>query len=130
MVIWPSRYGSLNSCAMAPVEYKKGSDKRVVDALSRVVEVDSQNSQPDFQQDCTLFLLCDPNPIWLDTQKDSYQPDVNLQKLIHSIESGDPHPNGFSLNNGLLLYKKRIYLPSNSSLKPLVLKHIHNSPVA
>ena len=51
-------------------------------------------------------------------------------QLIQSLQSGVATPKGFSLHNGFLLYKDRFYLGSQCSLKPLVLTHVHSSPVA
>ena len=46
------------------------------------------------------------------------------------MQSGVATPKGFSLHNGFLLYKDRFYLGSQCSLKPLVLAHVHSSPIA
>ena len=40
----------------------------------------------------------------------------------------DYAPASFTLHNGLLFYKGRIFLSHSSPLKPLVLQHVHNSP--
>ena len=42
---------------------------------------------------------------------------------------GKEVPKGFSNQNGLLLYKGRIYLGSCDALKVVVLQQVHNSPL-
>lgn len=45
------------------------------------------------------------------------------------LEDSSTSPTRFSLQNGLLLYKDKIFLSASSSLKPLVLQHVHDSPI-
>ena len=55
------------------VKYKKGSDNRVANALSRQIEFQSELSQlSGSPKTCCLFLLSVPDPTWLDLLKDSY----------------------------------------------------------
>ena len=99
------------------VEYKKGSDNKVVDALSRQSEFQSELSQlSGSPKTCCLFLLSVPNPTWLDLLKDSYSQDVSIQQIIHSIQDG-ASPKGFTYQNGILFYKGRFYLGPLCSLK-------------
>ena len=71
------------------VKYKKGSDNRVANALSRQIEFQSELSQlSGSPKTCCLFLLSVPDPTWLDLLKDSYSQDVSIQQIIHSIQDG------------------------------------------
>jgi len=65
------------------VEYKRGSDNRVADALSRQFGIDSNllASSSDCKTSC-LMLLTVPDPTWLDVLKDSYSLDASVQQLI------------------------------------------------
>ena len=49
---------------------------------------------------------------------------------MSKLEDSHTSPTGFSLQNGLLLYKDKIFLNASSSLKPLVLQHVHDRPIA
>ena len=64
----------------------------------------------------------------MDILKDSYNNDHEYQQLFKALAVEDSAPAGFTLYNGLLFYKGRIFLSHSSPLKPLVLQHVHNSP--
>lgn len=72
-------------------------------------------------QDAHLYLISLPCPTWLDILKDSYRSDLEYQQLITDLTASIPSNTHFSLQNGLLLYKDKVFLSSNSPLKPLVL---------
>ena len=62
------------------VEYKKGSDNKVADALSRQSEFQSELSQLSGNPKTSrLFMLSVLDPTWLDLLKDSYSQDVSIQ---------------------------------------------------
>ena len=64
----------------------------------------------------------------MDILKDSYNTNHEYQQLFEALAVEDSAPAGFTLHNGLLFYKGRIFLSHSSPLKPLVLQHVHNSP--
>ena len=61
------------------VEYKKGSENKVVDALSRSPDLPPQ---ADLQKTSCLFLLSVPDSTRLNIVRDSYSQDQGLQQLI------------------------------------------------
>ena len=65
------------------VEYKRGSDNRVADALSRQFGIDFNlpASSSDCRTSCLMHLTV-PDPTWLDVLKDSYSLDASVQQLI------------------------------------------------
>lgn len=64
------------------MEYKKGSENKVANALSRSPDLPPQaNSQKTW----CLFLLAIPDPTWLTILRDKYSQDQSLQQLIQSI---------------------------------------------
>ena len=78
------------------VEYKKGSDNKVADALSRQSEFQSELSQLSGNPKTScLFMLSVLDLTWLDLLKDSYSQDVYIQQIIHSIQDG-ASPKGFT----------------------------------
>ena len=114
------------------VEYKNRVDNKVINAFSRKFE-----STPKILSDqlidntaitgclCLLLVL---DPTLLSILKDSYSQDVVIQQIIHFIQSS-ASPNGFTLQNDLLLYKGRFYLGSMCPLKTQILHHVHSSPL-
>lgn len=109
------------------VEYKKGVDNKVFDALSRQFEAGSDTS---FDRLCgngasvgCLCLLSIPDPTWLLVFKDSYSFDAEIQHIIHLIQSGAP-PKGFTFQNDLLFY-----LGFDCPLKVQILQQMHSSPL-
>ena len=48
---------------------------------------------------------------------------------MQASQLGKEVPKGFSIQNGLLLYKGRIYLGSYDALKVAVLQQVQNSPL-
>ena len=107
------------------VEYKKGRQNRAVDALSRV-----QPSADSLAQDASLYLISFPCSMWLDLLKASYNSDVVYQDLLSKLADPKNLPlAGYSLQNGLILYKNKIYISPTSSLIPLILQKMHDSPI-
>lgn len=112
------------------VEYKKGKENKAANALSRRLE--ASDTSADSLSDSTsaqLFIISFPCPTWLDVLKDSYKSNSEYQQLLSALTDSDLSVPYFSLQNGILLYKDKVFLSSNSPLKPFVLQHAHNSPV-
>ena len=106
------------------VEYKKGRENRVANALSRV-----QPSDDSLDKHSSLYLISFPCPLWLDLLKDSYNSDVVYQELLSKLVDSTLTPAGYSLQNGLILYKNKIFISPSSTLIPLILQQMHNSPI-
>ena len=66
---------------------------------------------------------------WLVQLKASYAADPFIQSILTAFQSGVDGPKGFTLPNGLLLYKGRIYLGICDSLKIAILQQIHDDPL-
>ena len=57
-------------------------------------------------------------------------PKINIGVILKvNSQTGGEIPKGFTLQNGLLLYKGRIYLGPNSHIKSFILHYVHNSPL-
>ena len=106
------------------VEYKKGRENRVANALSRV-----QPSDDSLDQHSSLYLISFPFPLWLDLLKDSYNSDVVYQELLSKLADSTLTPASYSLQNGLNLLKNKNFTSPSSTLIPLILQQIHNSPI-
>ena len=52
-----------------------------------------------------------------------------MQGILQFFHFGKEVPKGYSVQNGLLLYKGKIYLGTCDALKAAVLQQVHNSPL-
>lgn len=96
--------------------YKKGSENRVADALSR---------KPSHESSCAALSVCQPS--WLQSVVSGYQTDVHSRELVAKLllnPTAVPH---FSLVDGVLRYKNRIWIGDNSILQKQLLTACHSS---
>ena len=94
------------------MEYKKGKENMVANALSRLLDTDSTQPVSGVDQSLksvaaqlehgNLFLISFPCPTWLAMLKDSYKTNEEYQQLIPALAFGTSSPAGFSLQNGIL----------------------------
>lgn len=98
------------------IVYKKGADNGAMDALSR---------RPSSE----LFGLTSVNPQWTLQIVDAYKQDMQAQQLLAAL-SVDPSSSGhYTLKNGLIRYKDRIWIGNNSALQLQIMAALHDSPV-
>lgn len=97
------------------VEYKKGKENKVADALSRV------------SHDTAVMAFSQAIPVWMEQVTQTYENDDKSLELLSilSIDSNAvPH---FSLSNGILRYKNKIYIGTNGQLKQQLIQNFHKS---
>jgi hypothetical protein len=102
------------------VEYKKGQENKVANALSRRNEDDMQIA--------SLAVISYPSLEWFVKVQEGYTHDPTLQTLIKKVEDGSMANSKFSIRQGIFFYKKRVYIPS--ILQDKVLQFVHSSPLA
>lgn len=98
------------------IVYKKGVDNRVADALSRRPIVDTQ---------CAAISSCTPQ--WLNEVLEGYKCDdtsLSLSSKLSIDPNTVPH---FTMHNGLLRYKTRIWIGNNPELQQKLLEACHAS---
>jgi hypothetical protein len=78
------------------VEYKKGIENRVADALSR---------KEGWEEDGSLALLSIPIAEWVEDLKHQYTTDAELQQLWEKWQNNELDTRKFSVRDGILLYK-------------------------
>jgi hypothetical protein len=98
--------------------YKKREENKAADALShRVHPVDAE-----------VMAISECRPAWLEEVLAGYVTDPQSQRLLAEL---DLHPDQgpFSLTQGLIRYKGRIWLGENKVLQQRITKALHDSPV-
>ena len=104
------------------IEYKKGKQIKVADALSRVFE------ELAVPMTATCSLISFPCPTWLEELKLSYDSDPGTRGLLHKLQLDEDVPKSYMLKQGLILKKGIIFIVKNSPFKGKILDNIHNSP--
>lgn len=102
------------------IVYKKGKENVVADALSRrdVVEANAKKGE--------LSAFSQPVPNWIEAVKQEVELSSNLQALVQRIISGEAM-GPWRIIDGVILFKDRIYLETNSSLIEDIIGQFHNT---
>jgi hypothetical protein len=100
------------------VVYKKGSENRVTDALSR------RNRDP--AECCSLSA---PTPQWLQLVLTSYNADEYDKDLVAKLSLNPKAVPNFTLHNGLLRYKSRNWVGSDPVLHDQLISALHTSAI-
>jgi len=103
------------------VEYKKGVENKVSNALSR-----KDSAATEF----SLSILSIPILSWVDELKAQYLVDPKLQLLLAQWHSTELNTRRCSLRDDFLLYKNKIFLGDSQQLKAQVLLYVHGDPMA
>jgi hypothetical protein len=102
------------------VVYKKGSDNRVADALSR---------RPDSHSATSFLALSSCQPKWIDEIVQSYSDDVAAQDMIAKLVLDSSVVPNFTYTNGLLRCKTRLWVGDDVSLHFKLITVFHSSAV-
>lgn len=97
--------------------YKKGVDNRVVDALSRVSNNPSQ----------IVMVIFQLQSMWLQELVDSYPSDPAIAKILAILAAQGPYVH-FTLHQGVIKYRGRVWVGANSSIQLKILQSLHSSP--
>lgn len=103
------------------IVYKKGVENIVADALSR-------RPQSEAVEMLQVAAVSTVKPIWLEEVVRGYQNDEEAQQLITTLALGKPIAN-FTLKDGLLRYKNRVWLGHNTELQNKVLNALHSAAI-
>lgn len=99
------------------IVYKPGSENRVADALSR----------RGCQQE--LSAMSNAVPSWLLDIKSSYDKDDKATTLLSKLVVDSAAEPSYTLQQGLLRYKGRIWVGSDKALQLKIIEAFHSSPV-
>lgn len=97
------------------IEYKKGKENKVADALSRVKH-----------RICSLFTST-AVPVWITEVTRSYINDGTCKEWMAKLTVAPGSGNNFSYNKGILRYKNKIVIGSNTELRDKIIQSLHNS---
>jgi transposase InsO family protein len=99
------------------IVYRKGVENTAADALSR---------RP--HQQATLSAISSVQPTWIDDIIDGYQHDDNTKKLLARLALNLDGVDGYTLKEGVIRKKGRIWLGFNPVLQARVTEAMHASP--
>ncbi|CAN6347636.1 unnamed protein product [Urochloa humidicola] len=97
------------------VEYKKGKENTVADALSRATHTSE------------ILALSAAIPVWMEQVTSSYEQDQHCLQMISKLSiDGQAIPN-YSLHNGILRYKGKLVIGANADLRKQLITTFHSS---
>ncbi|WVZ71633.1 hypothetical protein U9M48_020200 [Paspalum notatum var. saurae] len=99
------------------VQYKPGMHNQVADALSRKVHGSSD----------TVLAISGSTPRWLEIIMEGYQQDPQTKELLTELSLTGSYGKGFSLVDGVIRFKGRIWLGSHKEAHQAVLLALHSS---
>lgn len=99
------------------VVYKKGTDNGVADALSHRVH-----------SPAACYAISVVSPQWCSDVAMGYLSDPHTSSLLAKLADPQAVPS-FSLSDGLLKYKNRIWVGNNPSLQQQLIQALHSSPL-
>ena len=100
------------------IVYRKGSENKVADALSR---------RPHPDMEVSAISCCQPT--WILSIIDAYQQDATAQQLLQRLSIAKDPDDLFTLHEGVIRHKGRIWLPANSGLQQQIITEMHATPL-
>jgi hypothetical protein len=97
------------------IEYKKGKENRVADALSRKFQEDNKEEDKEKVLSCNQQTLVSM-PTSLQEVQNSYAEDEHCLKLMQELVITENNHHNFTLQAGILRYKGKIYIGSTTYL--------------
>lgn len=99
------------------IVYRQGKDNVAADALSRVAHLLAVQ---------TVSLV---QPQWAQEVSNSYLTDPNTQLKLSQLALHSPDEQGFSLEQGLIRHKTRIWIGANIALQTKLISNFHASSI-
>jgi hypothetical protein len=99
------------------VKYKQGTSNIVADALSRCPQSEE------------LAAISVSKPRWLEIILESYITDSQAKELLTQLSIASPNEQGYSLHDGIIKYKNRIWLGDHTEAKKAILLALHSSGI-
>lgn len=99
------------------IVYKKGKENVAADALSRVAHL------------FTLQAISMVKPDWIQEVLHSYTTDPRAQQLLQQLAIPSPDNAGYSLEDGLIRYRTKLWIGQNSALQTKLIAAFHSSAI-
>jgi hypothetical protein len=100
------------------VVYKRGTENRVADALSRHPEPPAQ-----------LLAISTSTPTWLIKVQEGYEQDPQAKATIAALSVNPGSVPNYTWTDGLLRYNGRVWIGNNTDLQQMVHKGMHASTI-
>jgi hypothetical protein len=98
--------------------YRKDFENRVVDAFSRHLAPTDQ-----------LMAMSTITPVWLDTVQEGYVAYAKTHQLIAALGVSPQSIPHFTLCNGILHYKNKVWIGANVAVQKQILETMHSSAI-
>ena len=102
------------------IEYKVGSENKVADGLSRIVQTES------YTHSSLLLAITVPANLQLQDLYTEVDGDALIQSLLQKLLNKEVVKNGYTVSAGRLFYKQRLVIPKDSKFIPLILQEHHD----
>lgn len=109
------------------LQYKQGRQHTVPDALSR--RPDLKSASEDTREIATISSIV-PDLTRGTEWKEATHQDAYFRMVIDRIEAGDVQYQDYNLVDGLLYFKKRVYVPNDAKLRTRILQEGHDIPIS
>jgi len=77
----------------------------------------------------TLLAISSCSPAWQQNLLQGYEEDPEAQQLLSKLAISSPNPQGFSLQDGIIRFKGRVWVGNNLLAQQHVIQALHNSGV-
>ncbi|XP_073359923.1 uncharacterized protein [Aegilops tauschii subsp. strangulata] len=99
------------------IQYKKGVENTVADALSRVAHL------------FPLQAISTSKPVWIQEVLNSYSVDSAAQGMLQKLAVDSKACPGFQLQDGLIKHGDKIWIGANTGLQTKLIQAFHSTPV-
>lgn len=117
-IVWQQRVFTKLLGLQYCVVYKKGCDNGAADALSRCSH---------HEEICSAISVVTPQ--WCEDIVNGYQDDSQTMSLLTKVAASATVVPHFTLENGLMKYKNRIWVGRNPAIQLKLIQLLHSSPI-
>lgn len=99
------------------IQYKKGATKKAADALSR------------WTPSTEIQAISECIPTWMQKLKQGYEEDDQAKKLLMELAVSPEAHQDYTLKEGVLRYKGRVWVGNNTTAQQHILIAMHDSGI-
>jgi hypothetical protein len=108
------------------IEYKKGKENTVADALSRQFQEEGMDEEANNTLQCNSSTVI-TIPTWSQDVQNSYTKDAHCLKLLQELTINATSHSHMTLEAGILRFKGKIYIGSTTNLREKIFDTFHSS---